>query len=115
MLKLIRESDYYRVELFQVNRLNTLFTDLVRDQLKELLEVPGTKVMFNLDSIMFIDSEGFRILKEVNRFAKEVGSEFLMCNVTDDVKELVILLDLEGEFTFCKAENPKEKILLVLD
>ena len=115
MLKVIRESDYYRVELFQVNRLNTLFTDLVRDQLKEMLEVPGTKVMFNLEGILFIDSEGFRVLKEVNHFAKELGSEFLMCNVTEDVKELIILLDLEGEFKFCKVENPKEKILLVLD
>ena len=115
MLKVIRESDYYRVELFQVNRLNTLFTDLVRDQLRELLEVQGTKVLFNLEGIMFIDSEGFRILKEVNQLAKDAGSEFLMCNVTDDVKELIILLDLEGEFTFCKVENPKEKIMFVLD
>ena len=115
MLKVLRESDYYRVELFQVNRLNTLFTDLVRKQLLEMIEVPGTKVIFNLEGVMFIDSEGFRILKEVNARAKELGSEFLLCNVTDDVKELIILLDLEGEFSFCKVENPKEKILFVLD
>ena len=41
MLKIAKEGKQYRVELFQVNRLNTLFSDLVKEQLRELIEEPG--------------------------------------------------------------------------
>jgi anti-anti-sigma factor len=115
MLKVAKEKDFYRVELFQVNRLNTLFTDLVREQLTELLENTGTKVIFNLKGIRFIDSEGFKMLLEITEYALQRGSEISLCNITEDVKELIILLDLEGRLRFCQYENPKEKILLVLD
>jgi anti-anti-sigma factor len=115
MLKIAKEGSQYRVELFQVNRLNTLFSELVREQLHELVREPGAEVVFNLEGIRFIDSAGFNVLTEVADRAREHGSQFKLCNVPDDVKELIILLELEGRFTFCACENTREKILLVLD
>ncbi|MEN8227043.1 MAG: STAS domain-containing protein [Bacteroidota bacterium] len=115
MLKISREGKNCRVELFQVNRLNTLFSGLVKQQLQELLEEQGTSVVFDLDGIRFIDTAGFEVLQNITDWASQHGSEFKLCNVTDDVKELIILLELEGNLAFCTCANVEEKILLVLD
>ena len=115
MLKIAKEGSQYRVELFQVDRLNTLFSDLVKEQLRELIEEPGADVIFNLEGIRFIDTSGFEVLMDITDRASEVGSQFKLCNVTEDVRELIILLELEGSFTFCTCVNTEEKILLVLD
>ena len=115
MLKIVREDDHYSVELFQVKRFNTLFSELVKQQLQELVEEPGASVVFNLEDIRFIDTAGFEVLQEITEHAKRYGSQFKLCNVTEDVRELIILLELEGSFTFCTCVNTEEKILLVLD
>ncbi len=115
MLKIKRESNRCRVELFQVTRLNTLFSGLVKQQLQELVEKPGNSVVFNLEGIRFIDTAGFKVLQEITRHATQFGSEFILCNVSDEVKELVILLELEENLAFGSCENIEEKILEALD
>lgn len=115
MLKIAREGNGYTVELFQVNRFNTLFSDLVRDQLKELVEETGVKVVFNLEGISFIDTSGFEVLQTITRHARIFGSEFKLCNVSDDVKELMVLLELEEKLSFCNCVPAQEKILQLLD
>jgi len=115
MLKIAKEGSQSRVELFQVNKLNTLFSDLVKEQLKELIGEPGADVIFNLEGIRFIDTSGFEMLMEITNRARAVGSQFKLCNVSDDVKELMILMELEDFFCFVSLENAREKILLVLD
>ena len=115
MLKIAKEDSYYRVELFQVNRLNTLFSNLVKEQLMELVEKPGTTVIFNLKDIRFIDTNGFSILLEVAVRAREAGSRFKLCNVNDEVRELLVLMELENSFEFANCEYSREKILQVLD
>ena len=115
MLKIAKEENRYRVELFQVSKLNTLFSDLVKEQLHELIREPGVEVIFNLEGIRFVDSAGFDVLTEITDSARAHGSQFKLCNVSDDVRELILLLELEGRFVFCTCENTAEKILLVLD
>ena len=115
MLKISREGNECRVELFQVNRLNTLFSELVKVQLKELVEEPGISVIFNLEGIRFIDTSGFDVLKTITEHARRYGSEFKLCNLTDDVKELMVLLELEEELAFCTCVSAEEKILQFLD
>jgi len=115
MLKISREGRECRVELFQVNKLNTLFSDLVKEQLQELVEEPGISVIFNLEGINFIDSSGFDVLKTITEYARQHGSEFKLCNITDEVKELMVLLELEGELDFCTCVSAEEKILQFLD
>ena len=96
MLKIEREENQYRVELFQVNKLNTLFAELVHEQLREMVERSGSTVIFNLDGIQFIDSEGFRVLLDISDRAAAFGSQFKLCNVNNDLKELILLMELEG-------------------
>ena len=94
MLKIEKNKNTCRVELFQVNRLNTLFSDLVGEQLTELVSEPGSEVFFNLEGIRFIDSSGFSVLIHISELARKCGSIFRLCNLTEDVKELVHLLKL---------------------
>jgi anti-anti-sigma factor len=115
MLKIAKEEDCCRVELFQVNKLNTLFSELVKQQLIELVEEHEAPVVFNLEGIHFIDSSGFDVLLAVSDRAREVGRQFSLCNITDDVKELMGLLELEDKLSFCDCVLSKEKILLALD
>ena len=115
MLKIAKEGRECRVELFQVNRLNTLFSELVKEQLKELVEEPGRSVIFDLGGIRFIDSSGFEVLRTITAHARNYGSEFTLCNVTDDVKELMVLLELEDELPVCTCVPAEEKILQLLD
>jgi anti-anti-sigma factor len=115
MLKIAKEDKQYRVELFQVNKLNTLFSELVKQQLRELVDEPGVSVNFNLEGIRFIDSSGFDVLLEISERAIHSGSQFTLCNISDDVRELIVLLDLEGRFNISSCQQTREKILLVLD
>lgn len=115
MLKIAKEENQYWVELFQVNKLNTLFSGLVKQQLMELVGEPGVSVLFNLDDIHFIDTSGFDVLIEVADRARETGSQFQLCNVNDEVRELLILMELEHRFEFASCEHSREKILQVLD
>jgi anti-anti-sigma factor len=115
MLKIAKEETHYRVELFQVNKLNTLFSDLVKQQLMELVEEPGVSVIFNLEDVHFIDSSGFDVLLEVAGRARKAGSQFKLCNITDDVRELLALMKLESSFEFASCQHTREKILVALD
>ena len=115
MLKIAKEGNQCLVELFKVNRLNTLLSGLVKQQLQELLEAPGSLVVFNLEGIRFIDTAGFKVLQEITAYATRVGSTFKLCNVSDDVRELIILLELEERLTFCNCSNAEEEVVLVLD
>ncbi len=115
MLKIAKEENQYRVELFQVNKLNTLFSELVNQQLRELVEEPGVTVVFNLEDIRFIDSAGFDVLLEISDRAREVGSHFKLCNISEEVAELIKLTELEDRFVFVSCKHTREKILMVLD
>ena len=115
MLKIAKEEKQCRVELFQVNKLNTLFSELVKQQLFELVEEPGATVVFNLEGIHFIDSSGFDVLLDVSDRARVAGSEFKLCNITDDVRELILLMELEDRFDFASCAKAREKILVALD
>jgi anti-anti-sigma factor len=115
MLKVQKSEKEYIVSLFQVNRLNTLFSDSVRSQLKELLTSPGNTVVFNLYGIRFIDSAGFSTLRDSKLLAEQSGSEFKLCNLHEDVKELLPLVNMENFFKVCEKEISEEQILLEMD
>jgi len=87
----------------------------VQHQLKELVEEQGNSVLFDLDGIKFIDTSGFEVLLEITELARVCGSEFQLCNVSNDVMELINLLDLESRFSYCSCARSEEKILMTLD
>ena len=115
MLKISKEGTECMVELFQVNRLNTLFSGLVKQQLQELVEQQGSSVVFNLKGIRFIDTAGFEVLQEIALHAEQYGSQFKLCNISDEVRELMLLMELGERFACCTCQHTEEKILVALD
>ena len=115
MLKVAKEDDKYLVSLFQVSKLNTLFSELISQQLNNLVSVSGRHVIFNLHGVSFIDSEGFRTLLKASEIATAVGSSFQLCNISSEVSDLIELTNLRGSFNIVESLDLKEKIILELD
>lgn len=115
MLKVAKEDGRYLVSLFQVNKLNTLFSELINQQLSTLVSEPGREVIFNLKGVRFIDSAGFATLLCATEIAKAKKAEFKICNVSDEVMELIELTELQDILPICEYAPVKEKIVMELD
>ena len=115
MLKVAKEDGRYLVSLFQVNKLNTLFSELINQQLSTLVSEPGRVVIFNLEGVRFIDSAGFATLLCASEIAKAKNAEFKICNVSDEVMELIELTELQDILPICECGTVKEKIVMELD
>ena len=115
MIKVRKVEEGIYVSLFQLNKINTLFSGLLLEQLKELVEVSGNKIFFDLSEIKFIDSSGFEMLKRVNDISVLNSSEFILCNISQEVEELFNLMTLNGTFKTCKKELATEPLLLEVE
>jgi len=98
-----------------VNKLNTLFSELISQQLNDLVSVPDRAVVFNLEGIRFIDTAGFNALKRVTQIARVSGSRFQVCNIGEEVQELLDLTGMEGSLDIIPRLEVKEKIVMELD
>ena len=112
MLKVAKEGGKYLVSLFQVSKLNTLFSELISQQLNDLVKVPGRKVIFNLDGVRFIDSAGFSTLLKATEISRAIGSEFMISNISPEVQELIDLMSLNGTLHITQGFEVKEKIIM---
>lgn len=115
MLKVAKEEDKFVVSLFNVNKFNILFSALVKEQLNDLVSVPGRHIIFNLSGIRFIDSSGFSTLKLAAEISQARGSRFQLCNVGDEVKELLSETDVYNAFEILSSYEVQEKLELELE
>lgn len=115
MLKIAKEEERYLVSLFQVNKLNTLFSELISQQLNDLVSVSGRDVVFNLEGIRFIDTAGFNTLERVTKLSRVSGSRFRVCNIGAEVQELLDLTGMEGALDIIPRLEVKEKIVMEFD
>ncbi len=115
MLKVAREEEKFIVSLFHVNKFNTLFSELIKEQLNDLVSVSGRHVIFNLAGIRFIDSSGFSTLKVAAEISQARGSHFQLCNVGDEVKELLSETDVYNAFEILPSFEAREKLGMELD
>ncbi|MCF8225695.1 MAG: STAS domain-containing protein [Bacteroidales bacterium] len=115
MLKIAKEENKFIVSLFQVNKLNTLFSELISEQLNNLVSVSGRTVIFNLEGIRFIDTKGFQTLQKAKEIAQAKGSVFQLCNIGDEVHELFELTDSKEKFDIIPPLEVREKIIMELD
>ena len=115
MLKVAKEEEKFIVSLFHVNKFNTLFSELIKEQLNDLVSAPGRHIIFNLSGIRFIDSSGFSTLKQAAEISQARGNRFQLCNVGDEVKELLSETEVYKEFEIISSYEVKEKLGLELD
>ncbi len=98
MLKLNIEKGVYRISFYKTRRLNTLIADPLQKELIKIVSKPGRDVVLSMDGIHFIDSSGFRSLMAVVDHANRIGSRFRICDVSQEVYELLRLMKLSFVF-----------------
>ena len=98
MLKLNIEDGVYRISFYKVRRLNTLIAEPLRDELSKIVTKPGREVVLSMEGINFIDSSGFQAIMAVVDQANKTGSQFRICDVSQEVYELLKLMKLSFVF-----------------
>jgi len=84
-----------------VNKLNILIAQSLKEEVAQYLLKPNTKLVLNMKGVEYIDSSGFGALLSILRNAKNNDSQFKICNISSDVMELVKLLQLHNVFDIC--------------
>jgi anti-anti-sigma factor len=98
MLKTEKINNIIVVSFNNVNRLNALVSEPIKEELKVFFNKPHTKLILNLESIQFIDSSGFGVFLSLMKVANNNFGQFKLCNVTHEVMELFKLLQLHNVF-----------------
>jgi anti-anti-sigma factor len=98
MLKLNVEDGIYRISFLQTKRLNTLIADHLKKDLIKIVSKPGREVVLSMEGINFIDSSGFQAIMDVVDQAGKKGCRFRICDVSQDVYELLRLMKLSFVF-----------------
>ncbi|MEX0981729.1 MAG: STAS domain-containing protein [Bacteroidales bacterium] len=80
------------------DRFNALIADRVKDMLLSYYATPGTKLVFDLEGIKFIDSSGFGVFLSLMKAANNSNGKFKICNLKPDVMELFQVLQLHNVF-----------------
>lgn len=103
------------VSLYEIKKLNTIFSERIGEELGEILEESEIKLLFDLSDIKFIDSAGFSMLRSIDKKASDNSSQFILCNISPEVQELLNLLDLQDYFTQCKRGMKTEEIIFEVE
>ena len=98
MLKLRTKKGIHIVSFHKTRRLNTLISEPLREELLKLVSKPGTEVVLSMDGINFIDSSGFETIMAVVERSNRAGSRFRICDVSQEVYELLRLMKLNFVF-----------------
>ncbi len=79
------------VSFENIDKLNILVSEKVKDYLFNIIKSPRTNLILNMENIKFIDSSGFGVLNFIARVSRTFGSYFTLSNVSDDLLELINL------------------------
>lgn len=105
--KLTEKQGYLIAEFFELTRFTLAVTEEVKSELKPLLSKTGTKLIFNLQNIEFIDSSGIGCIISLVKTAKNNNSQIKLCNLTKEVMEVMellhlpMILDIEKDIDGC--------------
>ena len=105
MLKVENIQGVTVVKFDNIDRFNALITEPVKEQLKDLFNKPGTKLILNLEGIRFIDSSGFGVFLSIMKSAANNKGQFKICNIGNEVMELFKLLQLHNVFEIYNSVN----------
>jgi anti-sigma B factor antagonist len=108
MLKLNIEDGIYKISFHKTKRLNTLIADPLKQELTKIVSKPGSQVVLSMSGIDFIDSSGFHAIMTVVEQSSRVGSSFRICDVSQEVYELLKLMKLNLVF---EIEPAGKKVL----
>jgi anti-anti-sigma factor len=98
MLTVDHLRNKYIVSFYNVSKLNILNAAEIEQKVLPIVTNPGTQLLINFSGINFIDSAGFETLLKIYRASRINNSTFKFMNVSDEIKELIKLVELEHIF-----------------
>lgn len=81
-------------EFIDLKRFTLAVTEEVKSELKPILIQGNIKLIFNLEPIEFVDSSGIGCIISLVKTAKSNHSEIKLCNLSNEVMEVMELLHL---------------------
>lgn len=98
MLEVENKNGIFVARLKDITRFNSIISQSVKDELNKIMSNSGSKLIFDLDGIKFIDSSAFGTLISILKTSKSSNGVFKICNVSPDVKELIEVMQLDTVF-----------------
>ena len=107
-------SSYIIYTMKKAKRIDILNSDIIKEIIeKDLSRINNNKknkLVINLKGIKFIDSYGFRVLLELVGVSKIYKNPLYFSNISNEVKELIQLLELKDIFYKREVIIPEDKI-----
>ena len=107
-------SSYIIYTLKKAKRIDILNSDIIKEiiekDLSRINDNKKIKLVINLKGIKFIDSYGFRVLLELIGVSKIYKNPLYFSNISNEVKELIQLLELKDIFYKREVIIPEDKI-----
>ena len=114
MIRKEYKNSYIVYSLKRVKRIDILNSDIIKEIIeKDILRTDSKKkikLVINLRGIKFIDSYGFRVLLELIGISKIFNNQLYFANISDEVRELIQLLELKNIFSKREIIIPEDKI-----
>jgi len=114
MIRKEYKNSYIVYTLKRVKRIDILNSDIIKEIIeKDILRTDSKKkikLVINLRGIKFIDSYGFRVLLELIGISKIFNNQLYFANISDEVRELIQLLELKNIFSKREIIIPEDKI-----
>lgn len=98
MLTVDHIENTYLASFYNVSRLNVLNSKEIELQLLPLINQSESNLTLNLSGINFIDSSGFETLLSLYKVAKLNNSNLKLINLSEDLVELIKLVELDRVF-----------------
>ncbi len=98
IIKLFSLKGCIIAEFTDLKRFTLAVTEEVKTELKPVLSNKGAKLVFNLQNIEFIDSNGLGCIISLVKTAKNCHSEIKLCNLSPAVTDIMNLLHLSMIF-----------------
>jgi anti-sigma B factor antagonist len=94
----IEKRDKIEIISFNVNRINALITDEIRDSINKVFDNSYSKVIIDLKGVEYIDSSGFGCFLSIMRAAGNNYGILRFANPEPRVMELFRTLNLQTVF-----------------
>ena len=79
--------------------------------IETVLDQKSPHILLDMTNITYIDSSGLWALFEGHRKTQRIGRSFFLCNVTKDVKRVLVITQLASKFVIVDGEAEAIKSL----
>jgi anti-anti-sigma factor len=109
-LSVIKKDGAIEVKLEDAEKIYILNQEELRDELNWCLSIFHDKLILNLEGIRFIDTTGFRLLLELKHLYQNLGKDFEIVNISEELAELFELVKVNKLFGSESFEDDLEKV-----